>query len=111
MENVFTYNFDKLGESQSHFDCEAIAIIANGPNEAVVVRQQVIVETFRIRISHGTRKRCNETGNGRRHCQQTTQPEPPSPPAIPTAIRPSIPKHRTPCPLLKIETEPILINP
>lgn len=99
-----THNVDELGEAQSHFDSEAIAVVANGADEAVVVGQQVVVETLRFRIGRGTRKRGNKTGNGRRHRQQSAQPRPPSPPAFPTVVRPSIPKHRTPCPPLKIIT-------
>lgn len=66
-----THNIDQLGKAQSHLDGEAIAVISNGSDETVVVRQEVVVKALRFRIGRRAREHSSEAGNGRRHRQKS----------------------------------------
>jgi hypothetical protein len=45
-----TYNVDELAESQAHFDSEPIGVISDGPNQTVVVREQVVIQSLGFRV-------------------------------------------------------------
>ena len=45
-----TDQVNELAEAKFHPDGDGVVVIANRSNETVVGRQQVVVETFRVRI-------------------------------------------------------------
>jgi len=50
--NVWTHHFYELGKSKPHLDGEAIRVVAHGPDEPIVVAQQVVVQSLRLRVGH-----------------------------------------------------------
>lgn len=50
--NVWTHHFYELGKSKPHLDGEAIRVVAHGSDEPIVVAQQVVVQSLRLRVGH-----------------------------------------------------------
>lgn len=73
-----TYNINQLGETKSHFDGEAIRVVPHRTNQAIVVAQQIVVETLRIGIgkdaSNGKVQRYEH--DGKRHAPHLRPGEP-----------------------------------
>lgn len=50
MINKCTYNVDELTEPESHLDREPIRVVADGPDQTVVVGQQIVIQPLRFRV-------------------------------------------------------------
>jgi len=46
--DIDTHHIDQLGEAQTHLDGQAVRVVAHGSDEAIVVAQQVVVESLCI---------------------------------------------------------------
>lgn len=44
------YHINELGKLQAHFDSEAIRVVSHRSDEAVIVAQQIVIQSFRIRV-------------------------------------------------------------
>lgn len=49
------YHIYQLRQTQAHFDGETVRVVANGPDETVVVGEEVVVEALGVRVAgdHG----------------------------------------------------------
>jgi hypothetical protein len=48
-----THHVYELREAQPHLDGKAVRVVAHGPDEPIVVAQQVVVQPLRFRVGHG----------------------------------------------------------
>jgi len=48
IRDIVTHHIDQLGEAQTHLDGQAVRVVAHGSDEAIVVAQQVVVESLCI---------------------------------------------------------------
>lgn len=51
-----TYHVNKLGKSQAHFHGETVRVVAHGPDESVVVREEIVVEPLCVRVGDARRR-------------------------------------------------------
>lgn len=61
-----TYHIDELRESQSHLDGQPVRVVSHGPDEAVVIGEEIVVQSLSVRVRSGC---CEEPPQCQQPCE------------------------------------------